>query len=212
MIKCTCDPSGKLSRVDVGELKRFQGDFKTLHKDQYAKLKQSIESKGFFAPIFVWAGHEFILDGHQRLSVLEREGWEVEGGIPIVEIEAEDEKDAAEKLLLLSSTYGKVDAQGTYEFVEQFGIDLVDWGLSDLPDFDVEAFGAEFVEGEFPRLPDNDDEPEFTQMTFVLHVSQADIVRMAIERAKDAGVESAVNKNSDANALAVVCGAYNEIG
>ena len=143
-IPCTCDPDSRLLRVDRAKLKRFQGNLKTLHKDQYGKLKASMQSKGFFAPIFVWAGHEFILDGHQRLNVLESEGWDVAGGVPVVEIEAADEKDAAEKLLLLSSTYGKVDPQGVYEFTSGLDIELSDWGLSDLPDFDIGAFDAEF--------------------------------------------------------------------
>jgi hypothetical protein len=78
--------------------------------------------------------------------VLEREGWELDGDVPVVEIEAKDEKEAAEKLLVLSSTYGKIEPQGVYEFTEQYGIDLRDFDLPDLPDFDIDSFTAEFYE------------------------------------------------------------------
>ncbi len=144
ILACNCDPEHRLRRVPVGQLQRFQGNLKTLHQDQYAKLKASMESKGFFAPIFLWAGHDYILDGHQRLNVLEREQWDVDGGIPVVDIEAVDEKDAAEKLLLLSSTYGKIDPQGVYEFTELHGVPLTEFAIPDLPDFDYEAYMAGF--------------------------------------------------------------------
>lgn len=147
-IPLTCDPDRRLKRVPLAELVRFQGDLKTLHADQYAKLKKSISEKGFFAPVFVWQTH--ILDGHQRVNVLERENWDVEGGIPVVEIEAADEKDAAEKLLLLSSTYGKIDGQGLYEFTAEKGLDLREFDLPDLPDFDV----AEYLESYYGATPD----------------------------------------------------------
>lgn len=146
-IPITCDPDRRLRRVPLGDLVRFQGDFKSLHADQYAKLKRSIEDKGFFAPVFVW--QDQILDGHQRLNVLERENWDIDGGVPVVEIEAADEKDAAEKLLLLSSTYGKVDGQGLYEFTADKGVDLREFDLPDLPDFDVGEYLDEY-HGEVP--------------------------------------------------------------
>ncbi len=147
ILPCVCDPGGRLKRMPLATLKRFQGNLKELRSEQYEKLKASMELKGFFAPVFIWAGHEWVLDGHQRLNVLEREGWAVEGGIPVVEIEASDEKDAAEKLLLLSSTYGKIEPQGLYEFTSEHEIDLREFELPDLPDFDVEAFKVEFYEG-----------------------------------------------------------------
>lgn len=143
-IPCTCDPDGRLRRVEMEAITPYQGPLKTLHQDQYNKLKASMERYGFFAPLFLWAGHGAILDGHQRLHVLEREGWTVEGGIPVVEIEAADEKDAAEKLLLLSSTYGKIDPQGLYEFAELHAVDLREFVLPDLPDFDLDMFQAEY--------------------------------------------------------------------
>ena len=141
-ISVTCDPENRLRRVPTSSLTAFQGQMKELRKEQYDQLKQSILSKGFFAPVFVWQNN--IVDGHQRLFVLQNEGWEVEGGIPVVDIQADNEKDAAEKLLLLSSTYGKVDSQGLYEFTQLHGIDLREFTLPDLPDFDVDVFKAEF--------------------------------------------------------------------
>ena len=143
-IPCGCDPENRLRRVPASSLTAFQGQMKELRREQYDQLKESILAKGFFAPVFIWDGK--VLDGHQRLFVLQNEGWEVEGGIPVVDIQADNEKDAAEKLLLLSSTYGKVDNQGLYEFTQLHGIDLREFTLPDLPDFDVDVFKAGFYE------------------------------------------------------------------
>lgn len=48
----------------------------------------------------------------------------------------------------------------------------------------------------------------FQKMTFVLHDTQAEIVRTAIKKAISAGAASDVNGNSNGNALALVCEKY----
>lgn len=150
-IPLTCDPDRRLKRVPLADLVRFQGDFKTLHADHYAKLKRSIEINGFFAPVFVWAGKNYILDGHQRFNVLEREGWDIEGGVPVVELQVRDEQHAAEITLTLSSTYGKVDSQGLYEFTAEKGVDLREFDVVDLPDLDVAEYLDEYYKDETPE-------------------------------------------------------------
>ena len=151
-IPVTCDPENRLARVAPADLQRFQGGLKTLSRPEYAKLRDSILKYGFFVPVFVWQGQ--ILDGHQRLFVVEKEGWQIEGGVPVVEIQAKDKAEAAEKLLVISSTYGKVDPQGLYEFTEAHDIPLTDFEIPDLPDFNVDKYLAEFYKDEHPGDPD----------------------------------------------------------
>ena len=100
-LEVTCDPSGKLDRVPFDQIEPFQGDLKSLSETEYGKLKQSMMEKGFVAPVFAWknGGDTWkLLDGHQRVRILEREKWEIDDGIPVVEISADNEKDAKEKL------------------------------------------------------------------------------------------------------------------
>ena len=60
----------------------------------------------------------------------------------------------------------------------------------------------------FGALPDGDKQP-FQQMTFTLHDSQAEIVREALSRAKDAGsFDDSPNENSNGNALARIAEAF----
>tara|TARA_R100000808_G_scaffold12855_1_gene31746 strand:+ start:519 stop:1814 length:1296 start_codon:yes stop_codon:yes gene_type:complete len=162
-LEVTCDPSGKLDRVPLDQIEPFQGDLKSLSETEYGKLKQSMMEKGFVAPVFAWknGGDKWkLLDGHQRVRILEREKWEIDDGIPVVEISADNEKDAKEKLLTIVSRYGRVDGQGLYEFVADSGIDLDTWTVPDLPDLDIDAWLDEFIRDPIAPQGDPDEVPE----------------------------------------------------
>ena len=159
MIPVTCDPEGKLDRVSLDEIEEFQGGLKSLGKTEYSKLKQSITEKGFVVPCFAWrngSGKWKLLDGHQRVRVIRTEGWTIDGGIPVVEIVADNERDAKEKLLAIVSRYGRVEGQGLYEFLDGTGIDLEEWTVPDLPDLDLDSWLDEFMRD--PDVPPGDPE------------------------------------------------------
>jgi len=144
-IKITC---GGQRFVPLDDLKNFQGNLKELGRESFEKLRRQILSKkGFSFPVFVW-GDNNLLDGHQRLFVVrhlvEEKGYSV-GPLPVVEIEAVDKKEAAEKLLDLNSHYGKIIDQGLSDFINDNDLDF-DTLVNDLdlPDFDIEAFVNEF--------------------------------------------------------------------
>jgi DNA modification methylase len=158
VIPVTCDPHGHLERRALADLTPFQGGLKDLDAARYAKLKASILAEGFMAPVFVWG--DKILDGHQRTIVLEREGWDVEGGVPVVEIEADTEADAARKLLKLTSSYGKPQPEGVFDFMVEHDLDLDDFDDVDLPDFDEDALAALFGEDGAGDEPPTDETPE----------------------------------------------------
>lgn len=64
-------------------------------------------------------------------------------------------------------------------------------------------------ESEPPQLADGDREP-YRQMTFTVHDSQFESIDSALKKAKaEGGGESVVNENSNGNALAFVCEAFN---
>ncbi len=138
-IKITCKGSG---RLPIDKLQTFQGNLKILEKTEFEKLKRSILKHGFSFPVFVWGNQ--LLDGHQRIFVLShlitQEGYSV-GEVPIVEIEASDEVEAAEKLLILNSHYAKITEDGLYEFLNEKSFDIEN--LADdlnLPDFNLPHF------------------------------------------------------------------------
>ena len=115
-----------LHTIDYKKLKILQGDLKTLSKENKEKLYNSIKTYGYFLPAFVWAsdGDMWILDATQRYHVLsefEANGYEVPE-IPYVTIEAKDKKEAAQKLLQITSRYGEINSETS--FFQDFDIKL----------------------------------------------------------------------------------------
>ena len=147
-------------RMPVQELQPFQRNLKSLSEESYAQLRDSIKAEGFVAPVFVWKNK--ILDGHQRLRVIEREGWEIDGGVPVVKIKAKDEQEAARRLLAIAGSYGRVDGEGLAEMAAYYKIDLLDMPQIDLPNFDMEQFLLDHYAdpNELAGLTDEDDIPE----------------------------------------------------
>ena len=130
-IKISCQGADTLP---LAEFKDFQGDLKTITPENLEKLKRSILKHGFTAPIFVWdnAGVKNILDGHQRLKALvdlQSEGFHVPD-LPVVYVYADNEKDAKEKLLYITSQYGKTEIDNVTDFAK--GIDI-DFSEIDIP-------------------------------------------------------------------------------
>lgn len=168
-IPVTCDEGGRLERIPLEELTRFQGRLKTLSEDNYNLCRSSLLEHGFSFPVFYWrdkAGGCHIIDGHQRLFVVEKEGYEIEGDIPVVDIKAKDKREAARKLLSLNNTYGHLDGQGLYEFVHDMDIDaIIELPKHDLPGIDIDSFLEEFYdvveagngEGDGDNVPDVQD-------------------------------------------------------
>jgi hypothetical protein len=127
--------------VPLDELVNFQGKLKSLSDDAAAKLERLIIKRGFSFPVFVWGGDK-IIDGHQRIEVTRRlvaDGYKMAGDIPVCDIEADTEKEAAEKLLELQGQYGKITDEGLMEFVENFDIDLPELAFDlEIPGIDID--------------------------------------------------------------------------
>jgi hypothetical protein len=107
-------------------IQTFQGNLKSTDKLRIEKIKTSILKYGFSFPVFIWGLK--ILDGHQRLTAIKElieDGHEIDA-VPIVRIIAADEKEAAEKLLLINSRYAEITQHGFDEFVEEIQIELPD--------------------------------------------------------------------------------------
>ena len=120
----------------LGDLLELQGDLKDLTERNAAKLRRSIAKHGLFVPFFVWPaqdGNKYILDGHQRKRTLVKDG---HGALPVpcVLVHADTLQEAKEKLLVISSQYGKITQDG----YDEFTFDLPDIG--DIVNFDALSF------------------------------------------------------------------------
>jgi hypothetical protein len=106
--------------LKLADLTPLQGDLKELSDASSEKLKQSILKHGITFPFFIWEseGMNYILDGTQRDRVLRQmadAGYEVPP-LPCALIQAKNRKEAAEKILLISSQYGKMSNNSLHDF------------------------------------------------------------------------------------------------
>ncbi len=135
-------------KLDYRTIKPLQGNLKDLHKKNYDKLKHSLEENGFTFPGFVWKdskGECWALDMHQRLRVMTREDMNDNGSyeIPVVYIPAKDKQEAKKKILLATSQYGSLTAEGFDEFT------------ADLPEFEYQDTNFDALQ--FQSTPSDDD-------------------------------------------------------
>ena len=88
-------------------------------------------------------GTNFILDGTQSDRVLRRladEGYDIPP-LPCALITAKDKREACEKILLISSQYGKMTNESLYEFISKNELDFLELEeMLDLPQINLEEF------------------------------------------------------------------------
>lgn len=117
----------KLPVASISEFSATQGDLKFLSEENYNKLKDRIEARGFNMPLVAWIdkdGVKHLLDGHQRKHVLETEGWFTP--VPYMVIDADSLEHAAEILLEITSQYGTITQEGIDEFIATFQLPEMD--------------------------------------------------------------------------------------
>lgn len=108
--------------LSIDKILEFQGKLKKLTKENENKLRNAMLEKGFIAPFFVWddSGNRRLLDGHQRLKTLlnmQKDGFDIPE-LPVVYVDAENEKDAKEKLLLITSQYGEFELENLQQWLD----------------------------------------------------------------------------------------------
>lgn len=130
----------ELPLKQISEFKNFQGNLKKLSKKNLEKLKNNIKNNGFISPIFIWENQ--ILDGHVRIKAVEgliSEGWQLNSGLPYVEINAANKKDAAKYVLAYNSQFGEITKDGFLEFADNFELNLDEIKLEIDLDIDIES-------------------------------------------------------------------------
>jgi len=143
--------------------------------------------------------NNIILGGNMRYRALKKIG-EKECIAKIVTGLTVDQK--REFIIKDNSAFGQYDMDALANLWSD--LPLVEWGV-DLPEDWLKPIG----EVEPPGLRDGDREP-FRQMTFTVHDEQFEEIEAALKKAKQAGgAESAVNENSNGNALTFICMEFN---
>lgn len=155
--------------IPWAELKTYEfNDLKDSKTRDISKLKNAIVNNGFCFPLYLWSGHRYVIDGNGRnlaLSELESAGYSI-CDLPIVEIEAENKREAKKLVLQASSQHGQITTESFNLFVEE--LDLTDLEMQDL-NLQVANLSIEPNEEEANQETEGDDEiPEFQKAPFVV--------------------------------------------
>lgn len=184
-------------KSNTGQIDGLPANPRVIRDEKFQKLVKSIQDDPEMLElrelIVVPSGKTFVvIAGNMRLRAMESLGYKeapckvLDADTPVEKLKAYTIKD--------NVGFGEHDWEQLAN--EWDAGELSDWGL-DAPGFDVAEVDA-------PALSDAD-KPEFQQMTFTLHDTQAETVKAAMERAKTAGAAvSDVNENSNGNALAYI--------
>ena len=183
---------------------------------QVALLAKIIRHQGWRAPITISRRSGFVVTGHGRLEAAKL--LQV-AEVPVDEQDFATEADEWAHLIADNRIAELADADRAMlrdlaEELDTGGFDM------ELTGFDhaalEELMTAAPPEGVFsadevtPQTLANGDRAPFRQCTFTLHDEQFEEVEAAMKKAKaDGGGESAVNENSNGNALAWICGRFN---
>ncbi len=105
-------------------------EFNTLKdKDRdVTNLKNSIIKNGFSFPVFLWHGHNYVIDGTGRRKAVEellKEGYTIKE-IPYVEVEAKTIEEARQRVIEASSSFGNITKKSLLDFVDG-DITIIDW-------------------------------------------------------------------------------------
>lgn len=175
--RITCQGAALIHHRKISE---FQGELKSLSRENYERLKGEILELGFSEPLSLWQSKEidpvtgapilYVLNGHQRLRTvrqMEHEGYFVPM-LPVVFVEADSPEQAARKCLALTSQYGKIEHDGLYAFMHAHGIGIDELEKSfRFPEVKMASFREEFFEPKQPK-------PEKAGQVFKLEISFPD--------------------------------------
>lgn len=186
----------------IERVRPYEGNPRIIPESAIEKVAASIKTYGWRQPLVVDSEGVLVV-GHTRLKAAQRLGL---ASVP-VHVAIDLSPEAARAYRLADNRTGEES---------RWNPDALDFELQALGGvgFDLALTGFDPVElptvgmtAEWPELPSGDRQP-FQQMTFTLHDDQAASVKAALDIAKKSPPQDTPNRNSNGNALAVICGAY----
>lgn len=191
---------------DPGQLLANPFNWRIHPHEQELALRGILDEVGWVQRVIVNKRTGHVVDGHLRVATAISKG---ETAVPVLYVDLSEDEE--KKVLLTIDPVGAMAVMDADKFKEllaevEFASEDAKKSIEAAGDgagmFTVDETGA-------PALKDGDRAP-FRQCTFTLHDEQFEEVEAAMRAAKSQGHgESAVNENSNGNALAWICQAFN---
>jgi ParB family transcriptional regulator, chromosome partitioning protein len=197
---------GDIKHTSVNALVPFANNARTHSEQQVAQIAASIREFGFTNPVLT-DGDNGIIAGHGRVLAAKLLGLETVPTIELAHLTKAQRKAyvIADNKLALNAGWDIETLKAELEGLKELDYDL---GLTGFSKEEMSLMGMGVQEVGFPSLPEGD-KPEFQQMAFTLHDTQAEKVAAAMDAAKAIGpfIDSP-NENSNGNALSRICETY----
>jgi hypothetical protein len=194
-----------IEHLSIDSLVPYARNSRTHSAEQVAQIAGSIKEFGFTNPVLIDADGG-IIAGHGRVMAARKLGLTE---VPCIRLGylTDAQKRAyviADNKLALNAGWDDEMLRLELNELREANVDL------SLVGFTEEEIGEfTIAEAAMPELADGDKQP-FQQMTFTVHDEQAEEIKAAMSKAKEMGHgESAVNENSNGNALAFICQSFN---
>jgi ParB-like chromosome segregation protein Spo0J len=195
-----------IEHLKTSDLIPYARNAKKHDASQVAKLAGSIREFGFNNPVLIDKDNG-IIAGHGRVLAAQSLALET---VPCIRLgHLTDTQRRA--YILADNRLAEIGGGWDEEMLKLELADLAaaDLDVAELGFTDSDAGVFDISETEMPALADGDKQP-FQQKTFTLHDEQAEEVEAAISKAKEMGhAQSAVNENSNGNALGFICQSFN---
>ena len=175
----------KIEKVSIDKIKQYQNNSKLHPPEQIEQIKKSIKEFGNNDPIAI-DENNIIIEGHGRYIALK------ELNLPELEVIrlnhlTEDEKRA----------YILVHNKLTMD--TGFDMEILQAELSNIVELDMSDFG--FGEETYYEEQEQEDFPEFQNITFYFHKDQAKLIRYVLELVKKNVEGTFKNPNKQGNAI-----------
>ena len=189
----------------VDKLNPYKNNARMHSQEQVGQIVKSIKEFGFTSPIII-DDDNMILCGHGRYAAALEMGLET---VPCTVLShlTEEQKRA----YIIADNRIAENAQWNKELLalELTELDFADFDLTvvGIPEKELAKLlpNESAILDDMPDMPDGE-KSEYSQMTFTLHNTQAELVKAALKAAKKAGkFDENLNKNSNGNALTLIC-------
>lgn len=198
-----------IEQIKVDDLIPYATNSRTHSAEQVAQIAASMVEFGWTNPVLIDA-RGTIVAGHGRVMAARKLGMETVPCIRLGHLTPAQVRAyvIADNKLALNAGWDDAMLKAELDILKEEGFNME---LTGFTDAEVEKILGQFEvgDGSMPDLNSGDRQP-IQQKTFILHDDQAEEVDAAVAKAKALGHgESAVNENSNGNALAFICQFFN---
>jgi len=198
-----------IEQIKVDDLIPYATNSRTHSAEQVAQIAASMVEFGWTNPVLIDT-RGTIVAGHGRVMAARKLGMETVPCIRLGHLSPAQVRAyvIADNKLALNAGWDEEMLKAELDILKEDGFDMK---LTGFTDAEIEKILGQYEvgDGSMPNLAYGDRKP-FQQKTFMLHDEQSQEVDAAIAKSKKLGYgESAVNENSNGNALAFVCQFFN---